>query len=152
MSDCLGSHGLQHARLACPLLFPRACVNSSLLSLWCYPTVSFSVSPFSSCPLSFPALGSFPMSWFFALGGWSVGASASTSVLPMNVQGWLPLGLTGWVSLLSKELSRVFSSTTIWKHLLFGAHNISNWWINIHFQDWENRNLEKLRICQKSFD
>ena len=152
MSDSLWPHGLQHARLVCPLLFSGVCVNSCLLSQWCYQTISFSVAPFSFCSLSFPALESLSMSWFFALGGWSVGTSASTSVLPMNVQGWLPLGLTGWISLLSKGLSRVFSSTTIWEHQFFGAHNISNWWINIHFQDWENRNLEKLRIFQKSFD
>ena len=83
---------------------------------WCHPTISSSVVPFSFCLTSFPASGSFPMSQFFASGGQSIGVSALSSVLPMNIQGWFPLGLTGWISLLSKGLSRVFSSTTVWKH------------------------------------
>ena len=107
-------HGLQHTRLACPSLSPRVCSNSCPLSLWCHPTISSSVIPFSSCLQSFRASGSFPMSQLFTSGGQSIGASAS--ILPMNIQEWFPLRLTGLISLLSKELSRVFSSTTFQKH------------------------------------
>ena len=89
------------------------------LSWWCHPTISCSVVPFSSCPQSFPASGSFPMSWLFASGAQSIGASASVSVLPMNIQGWFPWGLTGWISLQSKALSRVFSNTTVQKQQFF---------------------------------
>ena len=92
-----------------------------LLSRWCHPTISSSVIPFSSCPQSFPASGSFPMTQFFESGGQSIGVSASALVLPMNIQGWFPLWLTGLISLLSKWLSRVFSNTTIWKHQFFGT-------------------------------
>ena len=98
--------------------------NSCPLSWWCHPTISSSVTPFFSCPQSFPASRSFLMSWLFASGGQSIGASASASVLPMNIQGWFPLGLTGLISLLSKEVSRVSSSTTIRKHQFFGT---SSW-------------------------
>ena len=94
MSDSLWSHGLQHARLLCPSLSPGVCSNSCPLSWWCHPTVSSSGAPFSSCPWSFPASRSFPMSWLFIPGGHSIGASASASVFPMNIQGWFPLGLT----------------------------------------------------------
>ena len=114
MSDPLQSRGLWYPRLFCPPLFPRACSNSCPLSRWCHPTISSSVIPFSSCLQSFPASGSFPMSWLFASGGQSIGAPAS--VLLMNIQDWFPLGLTGLISLQSKGLSRVFSSTTAWKH------------------------------------
>ena len=117
MSDSLWPHGLQHARLLCLPLFPGVCSSSCPLSQWCHPTISSSVSPFSSCPQSFPTSGSLPMSRFFASGGQSIGASASASVLPMNIQDWFPLGLTGLISLKSKGLSRVFSSTIIRKHL-----------------------------------
>ena len=96
MSDSWQPHGLQHARLPCPSLSPRACSNSWPLSWWCHSTISSSVSPFSSCPQSFPALGSFPTSWLSASGGQSIGASAS--VLSMNIQGWFPLGVTGLFS------------------------------------------------------
>ena len=120
MSNLLWPHGLQHTRLPCPSLFPRVCSNSSPLSWWCHPTISSSVTPFSSCLQPFPASGSFPMSWLFASGGQSIGVSASASVLPMNIQGWFPLGLTRLISLLSKGLSRLFSSTTIQKHQFFG--------------------------------
>ena len=116
VSNSLWPHGLQHTRLACPSLSPRVCSNSYPLSLWCHPTITSSVSPFSSCPLSFPASGSFPMSQSFSSGGWEIGASASASVLSMNIQGWFPLGWTGWISLQSKGLSGVFSSTTVRKH------------------------------------
>ena len=117
----LGSHGLQHARPLCPLPSPRACSNSCPLSQRCHPTISSSAIPFSSRLQSFPASGSFPVSEFFALGGQSIGASASASVLPMNIQDWFPLGCTGWISLQSKGLSRVFSNTTVQKHQFFSA-------------------------------
>ena len=107
---------LQHARLPCPSPSPRACSNLCPLSQWCHPTISSSVVPCSSCPQSFPVSGYFPLSQFFASGGQSIGASASTSVLPMNVQGLCPSGLTGLISLLSKGLLRVFSSITVQKH------------------------------------
>ena len=111
MSDSLRPHWLQHARSPCPSPTPRAYPNSCLLSRWCHPTISSSVIPFSSFPQSFPASGSFPTSRLFASGGQSIAVSASTSVLPMNTQGWSPLGWTGWISLQSKGLSRVFSNT-----------------------------------------
>ena len=106
MSDSLQPHGLQHTRLPCPALSPGVCSTSCPLSQWCHPTISSSVIPFSSCPQSFPASGSYPMSQLFASGGQSIGASASASVLPMDIQGWFPLGLTGLSSLLTKGLSR----------------------------------------------
>ena len=115
MSDSLRHHGLQHARLPCPSPSPRACLNSCPWSRWCHPTVSSSVVPFSSCLPSFPASGSFLMNWLFPSGGQSVGASASASVLPMNIQDWFSLELTGLFSLQSKGLSRVFSNTTVSK-------------------------------------
>ena len=121
MSDSLRPHGLQHVRLPCPSLSPGVYPNSCPLSQWCHPAISSSVISFSSWPQSFPASGSFPVSWLFASGGQSIGASASTSVLPMNSQDWFPIGLTGLISWLSKGLSRVFSSTTVWKHQFFGA-------------------------------
>ena len=108
----------------CPLSpppTPGVYPNSCPLSWWCHPTISSSVVPFSSCPQSFPASGSFQMSQFFTWVGQSIGVSASASVLPMNTQGWSPLGWTGWISLQSKGLSRVFSSTTVQKHQFFGA-------------------------------
>ena len=119
--DSLRPHGPQHARLPCPSPIPRVHPNSCPLSRWCHPTISSSVVPFSSCLQSFPASGSFPVSQFFASGGQSVGVSASASVLPMNTQDWSPLGWTGWTSLQSKGLSRVFSNTTVQKHQFFGA-------------------------------
>ena len=106
---------------SCPSPTPRACPNSCPLSRWCHPTISSSVIPFSSCLQSFPASGSFPMSPFFTSGGQSFGVSASASVLPMNIQDWFPLGLTSWISLQSKELSRVFSNTKVQKHQFFST-------------------------------
>ena len=117
VSDSLQPHGLQHARLPRPSPSSRACSNSCPLSWWCHPTISSSVVPFSSCLQSFPASGPFPMSWLFSSGDQSVGASAS--VLPMNIQDWFPLGLTGLVSWQSKGLSRVFSNTTVQKNRFF---------------------------------
>ena len=119
--DSLWPHGLEHARLTCPLPTPRACSNSCPLTQWCHPAISSSVIPFSSCFQSFLASWSFPVNQFFASGGQSRGASASASVLPMNIQDWFPLGWTGWISLQSKGLSRVFSNTTVQKHQFFGA-------------------------------
>ena len=119
-TDSLLLNGVQHDRLSCPSLSPRFCLNSYPLSWWHYANISSSVSPFS-CPQSFPTSGSFPMSWLFAPGGQSIGASASTSLLPMNIQDWFPLGWTGLISLQSKGLSRVFSSTTILKYQFFNS-------------------------------
>ena len=109
MSNSLWPHGLQQTSLSCPSPTPSACSNSCPLSQWCYPTISSSVIPFSSCLQSFPASRSFPMNQFFASGGQSIGISASASVLPMNIQDWFPLGLTGLISLQSKGPSIVFS-------------------------------------------
>ena len=108
-------------RLPCTSPTPRDCSDSCPSSQWCHPTISFSIVPFSSCFLSFPASGSFPMSQFFASCGQSTGVSASASVLPMNIQDWSPLGWTGWISLQSKGLSRVCSNTTVQKHQFFGT-------------------------------
>ena len=116
MSDSLWPQGLQHTRPPCPLQTPRVDTNSCPLSWWCHPTISSSVIPFSSCSQSFPASGSFQMSQLSTSGGQSIGVSASTSVLPMNCQDWFPLGWTGWISLQSKGLSRVFFNTTVQKH------------------------------------
>ena len=118
-SDSLQPHGLQHARP--PYLSPTSGVysNSCPLSRWCHPTISSSIIPFSSCPQSFPASGSFPVSSLFTSGGQSIGFLASASVLPMNTQDLSPLGWTGWISLQSKGLSRVFSNTTVQTHQFF---------------------------------
>ena len=116
VSDPLWPNELQHARPPSPSPIPRVYPNSCPLSWWCHPTISSSVVPFSSCPQSFPTSGSFPMSQLFTSGGQNIGVSASTSVLPVNTQDWSPLGWTGWISLQSKGLSRVFSNTTIQKH------------------------------------
>ena len=121
VSDSLRPLEPQCARPPCPSPTPRVYPNPCPLSRWCHPTISSYVVPFSSRHQSFPASGSFQMSQFFTSGGQSIGASASTSVLPMNTQGWFPLGWTGWISLLSKGLSRVFSNTTVQKHQFFGA-------------------------------
>ena len=118
--NSLQSYRLQHTRLLCPPLSSRVCSNSWSLSQWCYVTVSSSAARFSFCLQSFPVSESFPMSWLFTSDGQSIGASTSTSVLPMNIQGLFPLGLTGLI-LLSKGLSRVFSSTTVWKHQFIGT-------------------------------
>ena len=116
VSDSLQPHEPQHTRPPCPPPTPGVYPNSCPLSWWCHPTISFSVVPFSSCPLSFPASGSFQKSHLFASGVQNIAASASTTVLPMNTQDWSPLGWTGWISLQSKGLSRVFSNTTVQKH------------------------------------
>ena len=113
MSNSSQPHGLQHARLPCPPLSPRVCSNSCPLSQWCHPTILSSVAPFFFCPQSFPVSGSFPMGPFFTSGDQDIGGSASASVLSVNIQGRFPLGLTALIFLLSKGLSRVFSSTTV---------------------------------------
>ena len=133
VSNSLQPHGLQHTRLPCPLLTPGAYSNSCPSSQWCQPAISSSVNPFSSCLQAFPASGSFPMSQLFQSGGQSIGVSPSASVLPMNIQDWYSLGLTGWISLQSKGLSRVFSNTTIQKHQFFSAQ-LS--WSNSHIHTW----------------
>ena len=121
VSDSLRPHEPQHARPPHPTPTPGVHPNPCALSQWCHPTISSSVIPFSSCPQSFPASGSFKMRQFFASSGQNIGVSASTSVLPINTQDWSPLACTGWTSLQSKELSRVFSNTTVQKHWFFGA-------------------------------
>ena len=113
MSDSLRPHGLQHARPPCPSPTPGVHSDSRPSSQWCHPAISSSGVPFSSCPQSLPASGSFPMSQLFTWGGQSIGVSASTSVIPMNTQDWSPKGWTGWISLQSKGLSRVFSNITV---------------------------------------
>jgi len=118
--------------LSCPSPTPGACSDSCPSSWWCHPTISSSVVPFTSCLQSLPGSGSFPVSQVFASGGQSIGSAASTSVLPMNIQGWSPLGLTGWISLQPNGLFRVFSSTTVWKHQFFGAQLSSQSNSNIH--------------------
>ena len=140
MSDSLWPHGLQHAWLPCPSLSPRVCSNSCPLRWWCHPTISSFVIPFSSCLQSFPASGTFPVSQFFASGGQSIGASASASVLPMNIRDWFPLGCTGWISLQSKGLSRVFSNTTVQKHQFLSAQLSSQ--SNSHINTWLREKLK----------
>ena len=132
VSDSLWPHGQQHARLPCPSPTPRACSNWCPSSRWCHATISSSVDPFSSCPHSLPASGSFPMSQLFTSGGQSIGVSASASVLPMNTQDWSPLGWTRWISLQAKIFSRVFSKTTVQKHQFFGAQLSSESYSHIH--------------------
>ena len=138
MSNSLRPHGLQQARLPCSSQSPRVYSNSCTSSWWCHPTILSSVVPFSSCLQSFPASGSFPMSQFFtSSGGQSIGVSASTSVLPVNIQDWFPLGWTDWISLQSKGLSRVFSNTTVQKHQFFGAQPSSQSNSHIHTRPLE---------------
>ena len=134
VSDSLWPHGLQHARPPCPSSTSRACSNSCPLSQWCHPTISSSVVLFSSCLQSFPASGSFQMSQFFASGGQSIGASTSASVIPVNIWDWFLLRWTGWISLLSKGLSRVFSNTTVQKHQFFSVQ--LSFWSNSHIHTW----------------
>ena len=117
----LQPHGLLHSRPPCPSPTPRAYSNPCPLSRWCHSTISSSVISFSSCLQSFPASGSFQMSQLFASGGQSIGVSALASVLPIDIQGWFPLGWTGWISLQSNGLSRIFSNTTVQKHQLFST-------------------------------
>ena len=132
--SCQFSHSvISHIRPPCPSSTPRVCSNSCPLSQWCHPTISSSVIPFS-CLQSFPASGSFQISQYFTSGGHSIGVSASASVLPMNIKDWFPLGWTGWISLLSKGVSRVLSNTTVQKHQFFGAQ--LSLYSNSHFHTW----------------
>ena len=121
VSDSLWPHELQDVRPPCPSPTPRVHENPCPSGQWCHPAISSSVVPFSSCPQSFPASGSFPMSQLFPSGGQCIGVSVSISVLPRNTQDWSPLGWTGWISLQSKGLSRVFSNTTVQKHQFIGT-------------------------------
>ena len=121
MSDSLRPHGLQHARPPCPSPTPRVYSNSCPTSWRCHPNISSSVVPFSSCPQSLSASGSFPMSQLFSWGGQNTGVSALASILPMNIQEWFPLGWTGWISLQSKGLSGVSYCTIVQKHQYFGT-------------------------------
>ena len=134
LSDSLRPHESQHIRPPCPSPTPGVHPNSCPLSQWCHPAISSSVVPFSSCPQSLPASGSFLMSQLFAWGTQSFRVSASASVLPMNTQDWSPLGWTGWISLQSKGLSGVFSNTTVQKHQFFGAQLSSQ--SNSHIHTW----------------
>ena len=134
VSDSLRPHELQQARPPCPSSTPGVYSNSCPLNRWCHPTISSSVVPFSSCPQSLPASGSFPMSQFFTSGGQSIGVSASASVLPMNTQDWSPWGWTGWISLQCKGLSRVFSNSTVQKHQFFSTQLSSQ--SNSHIHTW----------------
>ena len=146
LSESLQPHGLQHIRLPYPSPSPRACSNSCPLSYWCHPVKASSAIPFSSCPQSFPASGSFPMSQFFISGGQSIRASALVSVLPMNNQDWFLLGLIGLMSLLSKGLSRVFSRTKVQRHQ-FGAQ--PSLWSKSHIHTWllENHSFDYMDLC-----
>ena len=126
--------GLQHTRLPCPSLSPGVCSKPCPLSRWCHPTISSFIAPFSSCPQSFPASRSFPMSRLFTSGGQSIGASDSASVLSVNIQGWFPLGLTGLIFLLYKGLLGVFPSTTVREHHFFRAQ--ASLWSNSHICTW----------------
>ena len=134
VSDSTRPHSLQHARLLCPSTTPEAYSNSCSLSWWCHPIISSSVVPFFSHLRSFPASGSFIMSQCFPSGGQSIGVSASVLGLPMNIRDWFPLSQTSWISLQSKEFSRVFSNTTVLKHQFFSAQ--LSLWSNSHIHTW----------------
>ena len=140
VSDSLRPHEPQHARPPCPSPTPGVHPNPCPLSRWCHQIISF--APFSSCPQSFPASGSFPMSQLFAWGSQSIGVSASTSVLPMNTQDWSPLEWTGWISLQSKGLSRIFSNTTVQKHQFFGAQLFCSLTLTSIYDHWKNHSLD----------
>ena len=132
VSDSLWPHESQHTRPPCPTPTPRVCWDSCPSSQWCHPAISSSVVPFSSCPQSLPASESFPMSQLFAWGGQNTGVSASASFLPKKSQGWSPSEWTGWISLQSKGLSRVFFNTTVQKHQFFGTQLSSQSNSHIH--------------------
>ena len=142
MSDSLWPYGLQHTRPLCPSPTPRVYSNSCPLSQWCHPNISSSIVPFSSRLQSFLSSGSFQMSQLFASGGQSIGVSASTSVLPMNIQNWFPLGLTGWISLQSKGLSRVFSNTTVQKHQFFSTQLLYSSTLTSKHDHWKNYSFD----------
>ena len=141
MSNSLQPHGLQHTRLPCPSPTPGACSNSHPSSQWCHPTISSSVIPVSPWLQLFPASGSFPVSQFFTSGGQSIGVSALASVLPVNIQDLSPLGWTVWISLQPKELSRVFSNTTVQKHQFFSSQ-LSLWPLTSIHDYWKNHSFD----------
>ena len=148
MSDSLRTHEPQHATPPCPSPTPGVHSYPCPSSRWCHPTISSFVSPFSSCPQSFSASGSFPISQLFASGGQIIGVSASTSVLPMNTQDSSPLGWTGRISLQSKELSRVFSNTkSISSSVLSFLYSLALTSIHDH---WKNHSLDKTNLCWQS--
>ena len=150
MSDSLWPHGLQHARLPCPLPTPGAYSNTCPSHWSCHPTISSSVVPFSSHLQSFPASGSFPVSRFFPSGGQSIGVSASALVLPVNIQDWFPLGWTGWISLQSKGISRVFFNTTVQSiNSLVFSFLYSPTLTSIH-DHWKNHSFYYMDICWQS--
>ena len=150
MANSLQPHGLQYSGLPCSSPTPGACSNSCPLSQWCHPTILSSVIPFSSCLQSFPASVPFLITQFFTSGGQNIGASTSASVLPKNTQDWFPLGLIGLISLQSKALSRVFSSTTVQKHhSLVLSFLYSPTLTSIH-DYWENHSLDQMDLCWQS--
>jgi len=140
MSNSKWPHGLQHTRPPHLSLTPGIYSNTCPLNRWCHPAISSSVIPFSSCFQFFPESGAFLMSQFFASGGQSIGVSASASVLPMNIQDWFPSGLTDWISLQSRGLSKVFSNTTVQKHQFFGIQ--LSLWSNSHIHTWKNHSFD----------
>ena len=150
MSDSLPPHESQHARPPCPSQTPGVYPNSCSSCWWCHPAISSSVVPFSSCPQFLPASGSFPMSQLFASGGRSIGVSASAWILQMNTQDWSPLRWTGWISLQSKGLSKVFFNTTVQKHQFFGAQLSSQSNSHIHTYHWKNHSLDQMDLCWQS--
>ena len=143
----LQRHGLQHTRIPSPSPSPGVCSNPCPLSRWCHPTILSSAVPFS-CLQFFPASGSFPLSHLFTSGGQSIRASASASVLPMNIQGWFPLGWTGWISLRSKGPSRVSSNTTVQRHQFFGAQPFLP--LTPVPDYWKNHSFDHMGLCQQS--
>ena len=153
MSECLQPNGLQHTRLPCPSPSPGLVQTHVHWCQWCHPNISAFVTPFSSCPQTFLASGSFPMSQLLISGDQSIGVSVSASVLPMNIYDWFPLGFTGLIPLLSKGLSRVFSSTTVWKH-----QNISSLTLSLLYGPsltsvhdyWKNHSFDYMDFCQLS--
>ena len=149
VSDSSWPHQRQHTRLPCPSSSPRVCQSSCLLSCWCHPTISSSVTLFF-CLQSFLASGSFPTSWLFTSGGQIIGASASASVLPMNIQDWVPSGLTVLISFLSKGLSRVFSSTTVQMHQFFMLCLLYCPVFTSRLDYWKDHNLDYIKFCQQS--
>ena len=150
MSDSLQLHRLQHARLPCPSLSPGVFSYSCPSSRWCHPTISSSFVPFSSLLQSFPTSGAFQMSQLFASHGQSIGVSASASVLPMNTEDWSPLEWTGWISLQSKGLSRVFSNTTVQKHQFFCAQLSLRSNSHLHTRLLENHSFDYTDLCWQS--
>ena len=151
MSYSLQPHEPQHSRPPCPSPTPRVHSDSRPSSKWCHPAISSSVIPFSSCLQSFPASGSFPTIQLFASGNQSIRASASASVLPINIQGWFPLELIGWISLQSKGLSRLFSNTTVQKYQFLSTQLFL--WSNSHIHTWllKNHSFDYMDLCWQRF-